>query len=209
MAASSSTTTVAQAPPNLHQSLLPTLPRQATYAATGLLAGLATVPVDWGVTRLLAGPTAAPPSFRAFARSHARTVGPRAAVRFWGFDVAKSHLVHTGLPVWITGGLAGAAGGVAEVLAHSAVQRRRPGAWEATAQASRLFLCFGGYTYLSTRFHGNDLPPRPFAWCWLLGATAGFVGVGMVAAVEGAKGRGLVGAAMKGAGVVGKGRPLV
>ena len=204
VAPSPSTTTVAQPPPNLPRSLLPTLPRQASYAATGLLGGLATVPVDWSITRFLPGPPSPRPSFPAFTRSHAPTLGSRAAVRFWGFDVAKSHLAPTGMPVWVTGGLAGAAGGLAEVLAHSAVQRRRPGLGEATAQASRLFLCFGGYTYLSTRFHGHDLPPRPFAWCWLLGATAGFVGVGTVAAVEGARGRGLVGAAVKGAGVVGR-----
>jgi len=58
--------------------------------------------------------------------------------------------------------------------------------------------------HLSATFAGEELPPRPFWFCWLLGAAAGGFGSGVVARAEGVRGRSLWRRAVpKGALVVG------
>jgi len=42
---------------------------------------------------------------------------------------------------------------------------------------------------LSTTFAAEQLPPRPFWFCWLVGAAAGGFGSGVVARAEGVRGR--------------------
>lgn len=79
-------------------------------------------------------------------------------------------------------------GGFSEVLFQALVmQRRLPRAGELASQSGRLFLCFGSYTYLATTF-SDQLPPKPFWKCWLLGAAAGAFGNTIIAAAEGARG---------------------
>lgn len=197
-----------QAPP----TLLPPWPRQTTYLLTGALAGLATVPVDYAYTRLSASTTRPPPRLLPFLRHHAPTLTSRAAIRFWAFDVFRSHLQSPSLspvPVWLKGGVSGAVGGLAEILLiEGAVRGRRvPTLRELGTQAGRLFLCFGTYTGLAVGLRDErvGLPPRPFWWCWCLGAVAGGFGSGVVAALGGERGRGLWGGGMlKGALVVGE-----
>lgn len=110
-------------------------------------------------------------------------------MRFWVFDNVKSQLsVFSSLPVWIQGGLGGGAGGFAEVTAHSLVRGQLPQAAALGSQTLKLFLCFGTYTFLSTSL-SDELPPKPFWWCWVMGATAGGVGSAIVSRLEGVKGR--------------------
>ncbi|KAI5202377.1 hypothetical protein E4T39_04824 [Aureobasidium subglaciale] len=109
----------------------------------------------------------------------------RAGIRFWTFDQTRHLLAPFHLPVWLTGGLGGAAGTALG------------------AQTLRLFLCFGSFTYLSTSL-SDTLPPKPFWKCWLMGATAGATGSAVVAALEGARGKALWGHAIpRGAATIG------
>ncbi|KAI5195282.1 hypothetical protein E4T38_09154 [Aureobasidium subglaciale] len=128
----------------------------------------------------------------------------RAGIRFWTFDQTRHLLAPLHLPVWLIGGLGGAAGGFNEVLLHSLVQSRKlPSATALGAQTLRLFLCFGTFTYLSTSF-SDTLPPKPFWKCWLMGATAGATGSAIVAALEGTSGTALWGRAIpRGAATIG------
>ncbi|KAI5240865.1 hypothetical protein E4T42_08249 [Aureobasidium subglaciale] len=128
----------------------------------------------------------------------------RAGIRFWTFDQTRHLLAPLHLPVWLIGGLGGAAGGFNEVLLHSLVQSRKlPSATALGAQTLRLFLCFGTFTYLSTSF-SDTLPPKPFWKCWLMGATAGATGSAIVAALEGTRGTALWGRAIpRGAATIG------
>ncbi|KAI4727077.1 hypothetical protein E4T49_05119 [Aureobasidium sp. EXF-10728] len=150
---------------------LPSPTRQLCFFSTGCLAGLASLPMAFLPKVPFIG-TATPPVLRA-------------GVRFWTFDQTRHILAPFHLPVWLTGGLGGAAGGFNEVLLHSLVQSRKlPAATALGAQTLRLFFCFGTYTFLSTTFSAT-LPPKPFWKCWLMGATAGATGSAVVAALEG------------------------
>jgi hypothetical protein len=151
--------------------------RQLCFFSTGCLAGLASLPMAF-LPRIPSLLTATPPVLRT-------------GVRFWTFDQTRHILAPFHLPVSLTGGLGGAAGGFNEVLLHSLIQSRKlPAAAVLGAQTLRLFLCFGTFTFLSTTF-SDTLPPKPFWKCWLMGATAGATGSAVVAALEGARGRAL------------------
>jgi len=174
--------------------LIPSPIRQAIYFATGALAGISTVPIELVLQRVYSdGAKSTSSSPAVFARSHGPTLARRAGVRFWIFDIVKSQLNNPGvswLPVWAKGGLGGAAGGLAEVCAESLVRRNIPTGKALMSQSSKLFFCFGSYTYLSTTL-SNELPPKPFWYCWLMGAAAGGFGSGVIARVEGVRGRSL------------------
>ncbi|KER00120.1 hypothetical protein AUEXF2481DRAFT_118127 [Aureobasidium subglaciale EXF-2481] len=164
--------------------------RQLCFLSTGCLAGFASLPMAF-LPKL--------PSISA-----ATPLVLRAGIRFWTFDQTRHLLAPLHLPVWLIGGLGGAAGGFNEVLLHSLVQSRKlPSATALGAQTLRLFLCFGTFTYLSTSF-SDTLPPKPFWKCWLMGATAGATGSAIVAALEGTSGTALWGRAIpRGAATIG------
>jgi hypothetical protein len=168
----------------------PSPTRQLCFFSTGCLAGFASLPMAF-LPRIPSLMTATPPVLRA-------------GVRFWTFDQTRHILAPFHLPVSLTGGLGGAAGGFNEVLLHSLLQSRKlPAATVLGAQTLRLFLCFGTFTFLSTNF-SDTLPPKPFWKCWLMGATAGATGSAVVAALEGARGKALWGHAIpRGAATIG------
>ena len=184
-------------------SSLPPAYRQLTFAATGALAGACTIPIE------VLGHHSSPSSSRPLS-SRIRTLttyGPlvyRAAVRFWIFDITKCQLNHPTLSAWFKGGLSGAAGGFAEVCAHSLVHRKVPTATNLAVQSAKLFMCFGSYTWLSTTLSPDQLPPKPFWYCWLMGGAAGGLGSGIIARLEGVKGRALLsGPVLKGVTAIG------
>ncbi|MCJ1405910.1 hypothetical protein MMC11_009141 [Xylographa trunciseda] len=183
---------------------LPSLERQLTYLSTGALAGACTLGVELGWQRLA---SSTPRANMSFLQANGPTTIGRAGVRFWVFDITKSQMqaarTFSHLPSWTIGGLSGAAGGLAEICAESLFHRRLPTLAALASQGSKLFLCFGTYTFLSTTF-SDELPPRPFWYCWTMGATAGAIGSGIVARVEGVTGRQLWrGAVPKGALAIG------
>ena len=175
---------------------LPPAARQTSYFLTGALAGASTLPIEYAYQR--------PNSLPTFLRNIGPSALYRAGLRFWTFDLVKSSLNrHTALPVWVQGGLGGAAGGFVEVAAQSLVNRKTPVPLALGTQSLKLFFCFGTYTFLSTTL-SEELPPKPFPWCWTLGAVAGGTGSGIVAALEGVRGRALwTGAVPRGAITIG------
>jgi len=181
---------------------LPSIPRQATFFATGVLAGAASLPVETAFLSL-----AQKHDYTASIRHLRSSFAPvlaRTGVRFLSFDHVRTYSSHfLQLPTVLCGALGGAAGGLNEVILHSLVSNRRlPPLQAAASQSGKLFLCFGTYTYLSTTL-SRELPPRPFWKCWLMGATAGSVGSAVTAAVEGARGRSLMMATLRGSLVIG------
>ena len=195
---------VAAATSNPYFLSLPSLERQLTYFCTGALAGACTLGVELGWQRLASSTPSTPISFL---KIHGPAIIGRAGVRFWVFDVVKSEMQATkgfsSLPTWTIGGLSGAAGGLAEICAEALYHRRLPLRPALASQGSKLFLCFGSYTFLSTTL-SDEQPPRPFWHCWALGATAGAVGSGIVARAEGVTGQRLWrGAIPKGALAIG------
>ncbi|MCJ1459543.1 hypothetical protein MMC28_009922 [Mycoblastus sanguinarius] len=167
---------------------LPSLPRQTTYVLTGALAGTSIVPIELLWQRFSASK---PPAVLPFLRTAAPPLIYRAAIRFWVFDLTKPQVESLSIPTWTKGGLSGAAGGFAEICGQSLLHRRIPTMAGLANQTARLFSCFSIYTYLSTTLSPDQLPPRPFWYCWLLGATAGGLGSGIIARAEGIRGKGL------------------
>jgi hypothetical protein len=181
---------------------LPSVSRQATFFATGALAGAASLPVETAFLSLTQRNDYA--ASLKHIRSSIVPVLARTGVRFFSFDHVRTYTSHfLQLPVTLCGALGGAAGGLNEVVLHSLVSNRRlPPLNAALSQSGKLFFCFGTYTYLSTHL-SRELPPRPFWKCWLMGATAGSVGSAIIAAVEGARGRSLMAATLRGSLVIG------
>jgi hypothetical protein len=181
---------------------LPPVPRQATFFATGVLAGTASLPVETAFLSV-AQKHDSTASIRHIRSSFAPVLA-RTGVRFLSFDHVRTYSSHfLQLPTVLCGALGGAAGGLNEVILHSLVSNRSlPPVRAAASQSGKLFLCFGTYTYLSTTF-SRELPPRPFWKCWFMGATAGSVGSAIIAAVEGARGRSLMMASLRGSLVIG------
>jgi hypothetical protein len=182
--------------------LSPSVPRQATFFATGVIAGAASLPVETAFLSL-----AQNHDYKASVKHLRASFAPvlaRTGVRFLSFDHVRAYSSHfLGLPTALCGALGGAAGGLNEVILHSLVSTRRlPPLQPALSQSGKLFFCFGTYTYLSTTL-SRELPPRPFWRCWLMGATAGCVGSAITAAVEGARGRSLMMASLRGTLVIG------
>jgi hypothetical protein len=181
---------------------LPSASRQATFFATGVLAGAASLPVETAFLSVVQKNdyTASIKHLR----SNFAPVLARTGVRFLSFDHVRTYSSHFfQLPTTLCGALGGAAGGLNEVLLHSMVSNNRlPALQAALTQSGKLFMCFGTFTYLSTHL-SRELPPRPFWKCWLMGATAGCVGSAITAAVEGARGMPLMMATLRGTFVIG------
>lgn len=163
-------------------SQFPSVFEQSCFTLTGALAGASTFPIEYGWRSLF---TKDKPSVSSIIRSPAVY---RGAVRFSVFDHAKTRLNHAPVPYYAVAGLAGAAGGFSEVLVQSLLQRSRPTVSGLGSQSTRLFLCFGTYTCLSTTYSDTAVP-KPFWRCWLMGAAAGAVGSSVVGVLEGARGR--------------------
>lgn len=187
-----------------NQNVMPSAPRQSVFFLTGVLAGAASLPVEGTFLSLLTGQ----PTYKTglqHIKTHAPAVLGRTGIRFLSFDHIRtysSQFLH--LPTTLCGALGGAAGGLNEVVLHSlASTRRLPTLNAAVSQSGKLFLCFGSYTYLSTTLSPEQLPPKPFWKCWLMGAMAGCVGSGITAAVEGARRKALLMATVRGTLVVG------
>jgi hypothetical protein len=185
-----------------HGNLIPSPSRQATFFLTGALAGAASLPVDAAFVSLSQGSGRV--SGIRHIRSNLAPILARTGIRFSSFDHVRTYTSHfLQLPTTLCGALGGAAGGFNEVILHSLVSNRRlPPLNAALSQSGKLFFCFGTYTYLSTTL-SRELPPRPFWKCWLMGATAGFVGSTITAAIEGARNRALLLAAGRGSLVIG------
>jgi hypothetical protein len=181
---------------------LPSVSRQAIFFATGALAGAASLPVETAFLSLAQGNDYA--ASIKHIRSSIAPVLARTGVRFLSFDHVRTYTSHfLQLPITLCGALGGAAGGLNEVILHSLVSKRCfPPIRAALSQSGKLFFCFGTYTYLSTHL-SRELPPRPFWKCWLMGATAGSVGSAIIAAIEGARGRSLMAATLRGSLVIG------
>ena len=173
------------APFSIREGRIPTPASQATFLLTGCLAGASTIPIERVWPR--PNPLSAPPVFGAAARS----LIYRGGIRFWVFDITRYQVEPLQVPVAAKGGVSGAVGGFAEVLAQAAVQRSRPSVRSLANQTAKLFFCFGTYTYLSTTLSPGQQPPKPFWKCWLMGAVAGGFGSGIVAGAEGIKGNAL------------------
>ena len=166
-------------PASIRHGRVPKPTRQATFFVTGCLAGASTIPIERVWPR--PSPLTAPSAFAATARPLIH----RGAIRFWVFDLARYRVEPLPVPVAVKGGISGAVGGFAEVLAQAAVQQRRPTVRSLAHQTAKLFFCFGSYTYLSTTLSPEQQPPKPFWKCWLMGAVAGALGSGIVAGAEG------------------------
>ncbi|CAF9941191.1 hypothetical protein IMSHALPRED_002462 [Imshaugia aleurites] len=157
---------------------------QASFILTGALAGATTVPIKSLWQRLI---HRAPGSLPLFAWSPIY----RSSVRFWAFDLARYRVERLPIPVALKGALSGAAGGLAEICARSLFRKKMPDVASLTKQSAKLFLCFGTYTFLSTTLSPEQLPPKPFWYCWLMGATAGGFGGGIIARAKGVTGSAL------------------
>jgi hypothetical protein len=168
--------------------------REAIFFATGSFAGVCSATADFGfdmASSVLRDRPARP--FSALLRSMIPHV-VRPGIRFWGFDIAKSTFLPQEMPVSLRGGLAGAFGGFIEMgsaslynLLHTKKTINRPtlsaAAKMTTLHSSKLFLCFGSYTYFANTY-SDRLPPRPFTYCLLLGAMAGALGTTLISPVE-------------------------
>jgi len=90
------------------------------------------------------------------------------------------------------GGHQAAVGGLAELLLQLLYKdNKRSDMVGLAAQPARLLFCFGTYTFLSTTLSLEQLPLKPFWCCWLMGAAAGGVRSGIIAVLEGVRGRAL------------------
>lgn len=168
---------------------VPSFSSQASFFLSGALAGTTIVPIEPLWQRFVMRK-----SLHTLSLSwmNARPSIYRSAVRFWVFDVARHRIQYRfQVPVWLVGGLSGAAGGFAEICAQSLAGRNIPSIASLANQSGKLFFCFGTYTYLSTTLSPEQLPPKPFWKCWLMGAAAGGVGSGIIARIEGIIGRAL------------------
>ena len=165
----------------------PRLTSQTSYFVSGAFAAASALPIDLLWNRFATPrPNTILPSLHTLA-------GPaiyRGGVRFWVFDHARHRIRHRfSLPPWLVGGLSGALGGFAEICVQSAASRHMPDMKSLANQSGKLFCCFGTYTYLSTTLSPEQLPPKPFWRCWCMGAVAGGVGSGIVAAIGGLRGK--------------------
>ena len=169
-------------PSFIRDGQIPTPASQATFFVTGCLAGASTIPIERVWPR--------PHPLSAFGAT-TRPLIYRGGIRFWVFDLARYRVEPLPVPVAVKGGVSGAIGGFAEVLAQAVLQRGRPSLASLADQTAKLFFCFGTYTYLFTALSPEQQPPKPFWKCWLMGAVAGGLGSGIVAGAEGVRGSAL------------------
>ena len=183
---------VSKVPISIREGRTPPPSSQAIFLLTGALAGASIVPVELLWPYVTSPSRWKQPIPRGLNWTTARPLMWRGGVRFWVFDIARYKVEPLQIPVWLKGGLSGAAGGLAEMLPQILYKEsKRPNMMGLAAQPVKLFFCFGTYTYLSTTLSPKQLPPKPFWWCWLMGAAAGGVGSSIIAAAEGIRGNAL------------------
>lgn len=167
--------------------------RQLIFFVTGSVAGVASASASFAFEKLISfygkSSTKGYASFTTGLPQHIIKPG----IRFWAFDIARESLPY-GMPVSLKGGLAGAAGGCMEMIytqvqnvLTAKVNAKSPKLSTAVTStllhSSKLFLCFGSYTYLANSF-SEMLPPKPFAYCLFLGALAGSFGTTLITPFE-------------------------
>ncbi|KAJ6486164.1 hypothetical protein C8R47DRAFT_531057 [Mycena vitilis] len=148
--------------------------RQSIFASTGALAALST----HLALRTLYRSTPQP-------ALRYSTLG--SAVRFWVFDLARLQCEHSGVkdPA-LRGALSGSLGGVVEMALLRSIQLSRTGG-AATAlvrpvadHGALLFVAFGTYSFLASRYSPDAHPPRPLPLVFVFGAAAGAVSAGVM-----------------------------
>lgn len=166
----------------------PLFERQLVYWTTGAAAG---------VGALLASSTASNISSAVFPAalvnpSTIRHAAAGAGMRFLAFDLCRDATKEKISTPALRGGIAGCVGGLAETMQGALLQAAsgktatplRPAVLGPNLfwHGSTLFLCFGGYTFLSTSYQDKQ-PPSPFM-TFFLGSLAGAVGVPTVNAIK-------------------------
>lgn len=124
-----------------------------------------------------------------------------AGARFLVFDLFRDWSSDTITNTPLRGGVSGCVGGLAETLQAGVLSaistksseplRIRNIGPSLLSHGGTLFLCFGGYTLLSTTFFDKQPPPIPMTF--LLGAIAGGFGVPTAAAIKNGSLRGFRG----------------
>lgn len=159
----------------------PLLERQAVYWTTGAAAGVGALFASSAASNLSASLVPAA-SVNAASIRHAAA---GAGMRFLAFDLCRDATKDKISIPALRGGIAGCVGGLAETLQGAFIQAvssksaapLNPSILvpNLLSHGGTLFLCFGGYTLLSTSYQDKQ-PPSPFM-TFFLGALAGAFGV--------------------------------
>lgn len=169
-------------------SKAPLLERQAVYFSTGAVGGLAALLTSAAAGRLSS-------TFFPIAtvnKSAVRHALAGAGTRFLAFDLFRDASQDKIQNPILRSAMSGCVGGLAETLQTSfaqAVAARsaaplRPGTLlpSLASHGGTLFLCFGGFVFLSTAF-SIEQPPSPIT-TFLLGGLSGSFGVPAIAAMR-------------------------
>lgn len=166
----------------------PLFERQVIYWTTGAAAGIGALLSSSGAASL--SPSVFPAS--SVNSSTIRHAAAGAGMRFLAFDLCRDATKDCVTTPALRGGIAGCVGGLAETLQGALVQAASSRSSTPLSPSvlgpnllwhgSTLFLCFGGYTLLSTSYQEKQ-PPSPFM-TFFLGALAGSVGVPTVNAIK-------------------------
>lgn len=169
----------------------PPLSRQRIFFFTGAIAGICSATADFAYDQIAACTRGTParPSSALIQSMIPHTIRP--AIRFWGFDIARTVILPERLSAGLKGGLAGAVGGFLEMAlanAHTALTSSKRLSMEVALRTTllhscKLFLCFGSYTYLANTY-SERLPPTPFSYCLFLGGLAGAFGTFVLTPLE-------------------------
>lgn len=169
-------------------SAAPLFARQAVYWTTGAAAGIGALFSSSAASNF--SPSVFPAS--SVNASTIRHAAAGAGMRFLAFDLCRDATKDKITTPALRGGIAGCVGGLAETLQGALLQaasNKSPAPLSPSIlgpnllwHGSTLFLCFGGYTLLSTSYQEKQ-PPSPFM-TFFLGALAGSVGVPTVNAIK-------------------------
>ncbi|ANB15257.1 hypothetical protein AWJ20_2883 [Sugiyamaella lignohabitans] len=177
-------------PKNVFLDNIPSFSHQMLFASAGITAGLASLPIE-AISRRISNPEF---KVSTFAKQHTLPHLSRMFVRFWTFDITYSETQKMPIPIWMKASLAGASGGFTELATYSLLYERQKPSLQLVKNlanySSRMLIGFATFSYLATR-KGDPFPPKPFWYCWCLGATAGGVASSVMGAVEGFRGRNL------------------
>ncbi|KAJ7665290.1 hypothetical protein DFH06DRAFT_1127623 [Mycena polygramma] len=152
----------------------PPILRQSIFASTGALAALST---HFALRTL----------YRSTPQPALRSSTLGSAVRFWVFDLARLQCEQSGVkdPA-LRGALSGSLGGVVEMVLLRGMQLSRTGG-QATSlirpvaeHGALLFVAFGTYSFLASRYSPDAHPPRPLPLVFVFGAAAGAVSAGFM-----------------------------
>lgn len=166
----------------------PLLEREAVYWTTGAAAGVGALVASSIASNV--SPSVFPAA--ALSGSTIRHAAAGAGMRFLAFDLCRDATKDKISIPALRGGVAGCVGGLAETIQGALIQAvssrsaspLRPSILGPSllSHGSTLFLCFGGYTFLSTSYQEKQ-PPSPLM-TFFLGALAGAIGIPTVNAVK-------------------------